>query len=162
MDWSKELQSAQELQPSHRRYVYGTEDFIMKVALKPHERDYFGNVHDVDFTRLLDENLVIATEVVQKYTTIPVPKVVHYAEGMTVLEKVKGIDLDEAWDRVSPRQLTGIKLQLQEYIQQLWAIPNCSSDEFAVGTLCSTHELLFTCNRVYPHRGPFKTTIDYR
>jgi aminoglycoside phosphotransferase (APT) family kinase protein len=160
-DWSKELASARELQPSHRRHVRATDKYVMRIPLEPEERDYFDGTHDTAFTHLLDENLVLATKLVQEYTTVPVPKVIHYVPEMTVLEWIDGVDLDEAWNRVSPRQLAGIKLELRDYIRQLWTVPNLDSEVFAVGTLCKTHEILFSSKRTYPHRGPFKSSAEY-
>jgi len=160
-DWEKERQNAHELQPSHRRHVLGTEKYVMRIPLRLEETDYFGGTHDVELTRLHDINLVQATKVVREFTSVPIPNVIHYDRTMTVLEKIEGVDLDSAWDRVSPRQLAGIKLELQSYIKQLWTIPNLASDIFAVGTLCDTHEILFG-DRAYPHQGPFRTTAEYR
>lgn len=161
-DWSKELAGSRELQPSHRRHVRATDKYVFRITLKAGETDYFGNKHDPAFTRLLDENFMLATKLVQEYTTVPVPRVAHYDPQMTVLELVEGEDLDVAWSRVSARQLTGIKLELREYIKQLWTIPNLAADNFAVGTLCNTHEILFSNDRTYPYQGPFKTTEEYR
>jgi hypothetical protein len=63
---------------------------------------------------------------------------------MTVLEMVEGVDLDATWPRVSKRQLEVIKHELRGYIQQLWKIPNLN--DFVVGTLYDTHEMLFSGN----------------
>ena len=161
-DWAHEIATARELQPSHRRRVLATNNCVLRIALKPGERDHYGNTHDPQFTRLLDENLVLATEVVRKWTTVPVPQVIHYDTEITVLKVIKGVDLDAAWSRVSKRQLDGIKHELRGYIEQLWRIPNLSSEDFTIGTLCRTHEILFSSNREYPHQGPFKTTKEYR
>lgn len=124
------------------------------------ERDYFGNTHDLHFTRLCDENLIYATRLVREHTTIPVPKIVEYTQEMSVLDRVEGIDLEQAQDHLSSRQLEGINLQLREYITQLWTIPPPTN--LVVGGLSTTGELLFTPNRTYPHRGPFKTVAEYR
>ena len=162
MDWSRELEHTYELQPAHRRKVLATEKYIFKVPLKRGEKDHFGGEHDPEFTRLADQNLYRATELVQEYTTIPIPKILEYSDEITVLEFVKGKDLESVYDQISARQLAGIKLELQDYIRQLWALPNPYSDKFAVGTLCDTHEILFTVDKSYPHRGPYKTTDEYR
>jgi hypothetical protein len=160
MDWQKELQNATELQPAHRRHVYRVEKYIVRVPLKADEKDYFGDTHDPHFTRLCDENLVNATRLVQEYTTIPVPKIVEHRPEMTVLERIEGVDLEEAMDRVSPRQLERIKLEVREYITELWSIP--VPKDFVVGSFCITKELLFTPNRTYAHRGPFESVAEYR
>jgi len=161
-DWTHEIAAARELQPSHRRRILATNKHVLRIPLKPEERDYFGNTHDIGFTSLLDENLVLATKVVREYTTVPVPQVIHYDAEMTILQMIEGVDLDSVWGRISKRQLEGIKEELRGYIQQLWTIPNLFSEDFAVGTLCKTHEILFSSNRQYPHQGPFKTTSQYR
>jgi hypothetical protein len=120
MDWSKELQNATELQPAHRRHIYAVENYIIRVPLKANEPDSFAGLHDSYFTRLCDENLVNATRMVQEYTTIPVPRVIEYTPEMTVLERIEGIDLEQAMDRrISNHQLEGIKLQVREHIKQL-------------------------------------------
>src|SRR5436305_1951652 len=75
---------------------------------------------------------------------------------------MEGKDLGSVQDQITDRQLAGIKLKLKDYIRQLWAVSNPYSDDFAVGTLCDTYEILFTVNKTYPHRGPFKTTNEYR
>lgn len=120
MNWDKELERARELQPAHRRHVYATEKLVIKVALEPDEPDHFGDTHDVEFTRLLDENHALALSVVEQYTTIPIPKLLHHSEGVLVLEMIEGVDLDEAWKRVSSRQLEGIKLELLQSCSSLF------------------------------------------
>src|SRR5579871_2577824 len=162
MDWSKELEHARELQPTHRRKVLATEKYVFKIPLKRGEHDHFGGEHDPEFARFTDQNLCRATELVQQYTTIPVPKIVQYSVDMTVLEFCQGNDLESVYDQITPRKLAGIKLELKEYIRQLWTVPNPYSDQFAVGTLCDTHEILFTVDKTYPYRGPFRTTEEYR
>jgi len=96
MDWTKELQTAQQLQPAHRRRVYATDKYVIRVTLKPGELDEFGSTHDYTHTILQDENLVLATNLVKSHTTVPVPAVVHFEEGLTVLEMKEGIDLEQA------------------------------------------------------------------
>jgi hypothetical protein len=162
MDWAKEIESARKLQPTHRRRVYGTDKHVIRITLKPDERDHFGGTHDYSRTLLADENLVKTTDLIRRHTAIPVPKVIHHIEGTTVLEMVPGVDLADAWDRISTRQLDGIKHELRGYIKQLWSIPNPFRDQFAVGSLCTTHEILFTVDPTYPQRGPFRTTPEYR
>jgi len=135
---------------------------VIRVTLEPGELDEFGSTHDYTHTILQDENLVLATNLVKSHTTVPVPAVVHVEEGLTVLEMKEGIDLEQAWDSLSSRQLDAIKLELRSYIEQLRTIPNPHAAEFAVGTLCLTHELLFVTDPTYPHKGPFKTIEEYR
>lgn len=71
--------------------------------------------------------------------------------------------MESAWRKLSSEQLKHIISEIREYIRQLWEIPNSCSDEFVVGSLCSTHELL-KYERSAPPRsnGPFKTLEDYR
>ena len=77
---------------------------------------------------------------VEEYITIPVPKIVEYNQDMVVLERIEDVDLEQVQDHLSPCQLEGIKLQLQEYIKQLWSIP--SSKDFIVGGLSSTQAII--------------------
>ena len=108
---------------------------MIKVTLKPDEPDHFGHKHNVEFTRLLDENHSLTINIVEKYITIPISKLLHHIEGVIVLKMIEGVDLDEMWERVSPPRLEIIELELREYIQQLWFISNSSLNEFVVGTL---------------------------
>lgn len=93
--------------------------------------------------------------------TLPFPSPGFYSTPTTLpssnsyKEKTSNV-----YDQITPRQLAGIKLELNEHIRQLWKVPNPYSDQFAVGTLCDTHEILFTVDKTYPYRGPFRTTED--
>jgi hypothetical protein len=104
-------------------------------------------------------------------TAIKVPRLItQEGEDVTVWEFIDGCPLDQLWDKLTLRQREGLKLQLREFIIQLWKkIP--SPTEFAVGTLCSTHELL--CDNFHPHHpeyaqkfwtknGPYPTVEDYQ
>lgn len=80
---------------------------------------------------------------------------------MVLIWKVRG-------RKKCPRQIEGVKHQLRSYISQLWTIRNPLVSEFAVGTLCSTHELLndpflpHAQGSFYKRNGPFKTIEEYR
>lgn len=151
-----------KLQPSHRRHVFHYNDYIVKIALEADEPDFMGEFHDPRRTALADENVVRSLELVKTYTTVPVPEIVTTGPGFTVFKRIEGVDLECAWNQLSSNQLNNIKLQLKGYIRQLWKIPN-PFPEFAVGSLCSTHELLrFERSELNTFTGPFKTTEDYR
>ena len=151
-----------KLHPSLRRHIHGIGRFVVKIPLKLGERDYNGDIHDPCFTRFLDQNAIAATILVDQYTSIPIPKFVHTAEEYTVWEYVEGVAMETAWEKMAPRQIEGVKYQLRDYISQLWSIPHPCPSEFAVGTLCFTHELLnetFLPNNdrnCFDRNGPFK------
>jgi Phosphotransferase enzyme family len=157
-----------KLHPSLRRHIHRVGDHVVKIPLKPGETDLYNNTHDPLLTGLLDENAIEATRLVQQHTAIPIPKLVHEGEGFTVWEYIDGIAMDTAWKKLSEKQIDSIKIQLRGFIAQLWTIHHPFASKFAVGTLCSTHELLndpFLPNAkrdFYVHNGPFKTIEEYR
>jgi len=58
--------------------------------------------------------------------------------------------------------------QLHEYTLQLKEVPNPFGEKFAVGTFCSTHELVnYTGNRerrefFWNNNGHFNTVVEYK
>jgi len=162
-DWRQYLTEERKLQPSHRRHVFHYKDYIIKLALRPDEPDYMGQFHDTRRTLLSDENEIKSLELVRKYTTIPLPEVVDHGLGFVVFKRIQGEDLESAWSKLSPEQLNNIISEIRGYIRQLWEIPNPFSDQFVVGSLCSTHELLKYERSAPPRsKGPFKTLEEYR
>ena len=59
------------------------------------------------------------------------------------------------WDNISPRQLEGIRLQVQDYIKELARVPN---DPGGVRSLSGSGEIV---HNQLPHRGPFNSTSDF-
>jgi hypothetical protein len=90
-----------------------------------------------------------------------VPGIVEYTIEMTVIEQINGIDLEQAFGRVSARQSEGIKLQAS-WGRHPETLDNQVPKSFAVGILCTDRELLFTRTSTYPQRGPFATVGEYR
>jgi Phosphotransferase enzyme family len=157
-----------KLHPTLRRHIHRVGDHVIKIPLKLGETDLYNNTHDPRLTAVLDENAIAATRLVERYTSIPVPKIVHEGEVFTVWEYIDGIPMDMAWKKLSGKQIESIKLQLRGFIAQLWTIQHPSPSKFAVGTLCSTHELLNdpflpnTKRDFYSHNGPFKSIEEYK
>jgi hypothetical protein len=147
---------------------------VVRIIMSPDEPNIFGKFnHNQRVSRLREENYIRASELVNTHvvnTAIKVPRLItHEGEDVTVWEFIDGCPLDQLWDKLTLRQREGLKLQLPEFINKLWKIP--SPTEFAVGTLCSTHELL--CDNFHPHHpeyaqkfwtknGPYPTVEDYR
>jgi hypothetical protein len=164
----KDCTESNKLHPSLRRHIYNVGRHVIRIPLKHDEPDFYGNSHNPQLTQLNDENAIAATRLIERFTSIPVPKVIHEGEAFTVWEYVDGVAMDTAWEKMSSQQIESIKIQLRSFITQLWTIPHPSPSEFAVGTLCSTHELLNdpflpnTERNFYSRNGPFRTTDDYR
>lgn len=59
------------------------------------------------------------------------------------------------WDKISPRQQEGIRLQVQNYIKELANVPN---DARGVRSLSGSGEIIHS---QLPHRGPFVSTKDF-
>jgi len=162
-DWRQYLTEERKLQPSHRRHVFHYKGYIIKIALRPDEPDYMSQFHDTGRTLLSDENEIKSLELVRKYTTIPLPEIVDHGPGFVVFKRIQGEDLESVWSKLSPGQLKNIISVIRGYIRQLWEIPNPFSDQFVVGSLCSTHELLKYERSAAPRsNGPFKTLEEYR
>ena len=161
-DWRRCMPKGHKLQPSHRRHVFRYRDYVVKLALEADEPDYMGQLHDVQRTALADENEVQSHTLLKRHTTIPIPEIIDAGPGFTVMKYIEGVDLETAWSRLHLNQLNHIKLELQGYIRQLCQIPN-PFPEYAVCSLCSTHELLrYERSALNTFTGPFKTTEDYR
>jgi hypothetical protein len=134
-----------KLHPTLRRHIHRVGGHVIKIPLKLGEPDFYNNTTHGSLTRLtslLDENVIAVTRLVQRHTAIPIQKLVHEGEGFTVWEYIDGIAMDSAWVKLSEKQIQSIKIQLREFIAQLWTIDHPFASKFAVGTLCSTHELL--------------------
>jgi len=157
-----------KLHPTLRRHIHRVDNFVVKVRLRQGEPDIYGNTYDPGLLQLQDENAIAATKLVKKQTSVPIPGLVHADDNFTVWEYIDGFPLDEVWTKISSSQLLSIKFQIREFIAQLWTIPHPLPEKFAVGTLCSTHELLNDpfipgCPRnFYEFNGPFKTVEEYR
>ncbi|RDW87050.1 uncharacterized protein DSM5745_03692 [Aspergillus mulundensis] len=147
--------------PPFDRCVYILKNHVVKKALQPGERGFDGYVPDTATVAQRDVNEIRALELVQEYTTIPVPKLVHEGDRQrhrfNVFERILGITIFEGsvWDNVPPRQQEGIKLQVQEYIKQLAKIPNAPG---SVRSLSDSGEII---HNQLPHRGPFDSTQDF-
>jgi len=163
-----------KLVPSIVRHVHRVEDKVIRIIMSPSEPNIFGKVNlNQRVRRLCEENYIRASDLVNTHvldTAIKVPRLIaREDEDVTVWEYIDGCPLDQLWNKLTVRQREGLKLQLREFIIRLWKIP--SPTEFAVGTLCSTHELL--CDNFHPHHpeyahmfwtknGPYTTVEDYK
>jgi len=110
------------------------------------------------FTRFMDENLVLATELVRNWTAIPVPRIIAYDPKMTVLEMIEGIDFDAAWSYISKRY----RIKYELYIYSSFGEFQTSvlkTLQIMTGTLCRTHEILFSSNRNYHQQSLFKRAL---
>lgn len=171
--WRDLCTEENKLLPSITRHVHRVEDKIVRINLAPGEKNFFGVCNESSRNlRLREENYRRASELINTSLTnsaVRVPRVIATeGDDITVWEYIDGIPLDEAWNTLAPRQKESIKLQIKEFIAQLWSIPTPS--EFAIGSLCSTHELL--CDNYHPHgpeyaesfwhnNGPYKTVREY-
>lgn len=74
-----------------------------------------------------------------------------------VFERIPGITIFEgpAWDKISPRQQEGIRLEVQGFIKELSKVPNHSG---GVRSLTASGEVI---HNQLPHRGPFESTKDF-
>lgn len=84
-----------------------------------------------------DINEIRTFEIVREYTKIPIPKLIYQGDGQVmiwvflyietnnVFERIRGITIFEGpiRDRISPRQREGIRLQVQDYIEELARVP---------------------------------------
>jgi Phosphotransferase enzyme family len=168
-NWKSLCTEHNKLHPSLLRHCHRVGDKVVKIILQPDERDFYGRLNTQQrILRLRDENSIRAAELIREHTTIPTPKVIDKGEDWVVWEFVNGIDLDECWEKLSERQREGIMHQLKEYIAELWKIP-CQND-YAVGTLCCTRELL--CDNLHPQHpeiaqafwtknGPYRTVEEF-
>jgi hypothetical protein len=171
--WQALCTEENKLAPSIVRHVHRVGDKLIRINMSPNERNVFGEFNDNQrLMRLLEENYRRASELVNTHlgnTEIKVPRVLsRHGDDVTVWEFINGVALDQLWDGLTVRQREGIKLQLRQFIARLWNIS--APADFAVGSLCSTHELL--CDNFHPHHpeyarlfwtnnGPYRTVEQY-
>jgi Phosphotransferase enzyme family len=170
--WRKLCTEENKLVPSIVRHVHRVGDKIVRINMPPTERNIFGKYNEnTRKLRLLEDNYRQASELINAHvsTEIKVPRVVaREGKDVTIWEYIDGVPLNEVWDKLTGQQREGIKIQLREFIVQLWKIP--TPTEFVVGSLCSTHELL--CDNFHPlhpeyarefwmKNGPFTTVEQY-
>ncbi|CAG9954271.1 unnamed protein product [Clonostachys rosea f. rosea IK726] len=143
--------------PPFDRYIYVLPKYVVKKPLSIGETGYQGYKPDVETVSQRDENEIEAMKLVQEYTNIPIPRVLHRGEGFNVFERIQGVTVNEKsiWDRVNPRQREAIRLQVQGFIQQLAAIPNLTGE---VRSLVPSGQIF---HLQLPNRGPFKSTKDF-
>jgi len=176
-EWFALCKEENKLQISLRRHIHRVDDYVVKIDLAAKEPDFYGDHNDPRITRLLSENAKAATALVSKYTSIPVPRFVEdgvyrYNDGVdryySVWDYIEGLSLEDIWTPLSAEKKHGLLQQLRNFIVQLKRVPNPYSQKFAVGTLCSTGELLNDpgnpkkAGSFWHHNGPFKTVEDYR
>ncbi|PWW76528.1 hypothetical protein C7212DRAFT_295094 [Tuber magnatum] len=140
--------------PTPDRRVYVLENHIIKKRLSRDENGQNGYVPIYSAVEKRDENEILALGLVERYTSVPVPRVVHSGNGFTVFERFSGMTVDdkETWEKVNPRQREAIKLQVQGYINELVRIPHPSS-----GVRSLVPEGVLMHNQL-PYPGPFTST----
>ncbi|CUS15823.1 unnamed protein product [Tuber aestivum] len=139
---------------THEREVYTWDKYIIKKRLSRDENGHNGYVPIYSAVQQRDENEILALELVKKYTSVPIPEVVHSGNGFTVFQRFPGVTVDdkETWEKVTPKQREAIKLQVQGYIKELIKIPHPS---FGVRSLVSNGKLM---HNQLPNPGPFPST----
>ena len=176
VEWLALCTNENKLQISLRRHIHHIEDYIVKIDLAADELDAYGDVNDPRVTGLMSENAKAATELVMKNTSIPVPVFIEdgYIGGsgtrryFSVWEYIDGLSLETEWKGLSTDTKERIMGQLHGYALQLKGISNPFNDRFAVGTLCSTHELLNDPNipgrqrAFWSNNGPFTTVEEFK
>ena len=116
VDYYHACDNSNKLNLSLRRHIHRIGRHIVKIPLQTTEQDYYGHCHDSRLTRLNNENAIAATELVQQFTSIPVPKLVANVQGeqsYTVCEYLGGIDMETAWEKMSSSQIENVKHQLR-------------------------------------------------
>src|SRR5271170_7495159 len=127
-DWKRLCTEDNKLHPSLVRHCHRVGDNVVKIILGPDEHDFYGRFNSQQrVVRLRDENSILATELVQEHTSISTPKIIDQGEDYVVWEFIKGVDLNDCWDKLSSRKREGIMHELRGYIAQLWKIP-CPND----------------------------------
>lgn len=126
---------------------------------------------------LLSENAKAATALVSKYTSIPVPGFIRDgvycgADGVSryysIWEYIDGVCLESIWNTLSREKKLHLLSQLRSFIMQLRNLPTVHPQGFAVGTFCSTGELLndpgnpADKGNFWRNNGPFRTVEEYR
>lgn len=141
--------------------------------MSPDEKNIFSEFNQSSQKlRLLEENYRPASQLVNDTlinTAICVPRVIATeGDDVTLWEFIEGLPLDQMWETLAQSQKESIKLQVKDFIARLWTIPTPA--DFAVGSLCSTHELL--CDNYHPlvphyaqsfwhTNGPYKIVAEY-
>jgi len=99
--WLSQCLDEKLVHPTLDRKVYVLDNYIIKKQLSHGERGHNGYVPIYSAVRQRDENEILALELVQEYTSIPVPRVVHSGNGYVYVrcEKITSI-----------RVITNIKL----------------------------------------------------
>jgi hypothetical protein len=177
-EWLALCTENNKLQISLRRHIHHVDEYVVKIELAPDEPDAYGHLNDERVTRLMSENAKAATELVARYTSIPVPEFVEdgYLEDngskkyFSVWKYIIGLSLEDEWATLSMGTKKRIMDQLHGYTLQLKTIPNPFPAQFAVGTLCSTHELLDYPGPIsgrgqatfWRNNGPFETVHAYK
>ena len=176
-EWFALCKEDNKLQVSLRRHIHRVDSYVVKIDLLATDPDVYGDYNDPRITRLLSENAKAATALVSKHTSIPVPQFVEdgvycdkdgVARYYSVWGYIEGVLLEDIWISLSTEKKQGLLQQLRDFIVQLKRVPNPYSQKFAVGTLCSTGELLNDPGNpekggsFWRHNGPFKTVEDYR
>jgi hypothetical protein len=161
-----------------RRHIYRVDNYVVKIDLAADEPDVYGDFNESRITRLLSENAKAMTELVNQTTTIPIPQFVEdgYVSGFngancyfSVWTYIDGYTLEERWDQLltSTNQKEKLMEQLLGFVRQLEKVENPWKQEFAVGTLCSTHELLNNPGipgkeeSFWRNNGPLKNVEEY-
>jgi hypothetical protein len=175
-EWLALCKEENKLQPSLRRHIYRVDNYVVKIDLAADEPDVYGDFHNPRITRLLSENAKAMTELVNQTTTIPIPQFVEdgYLSGFngancdfSVWTYIEGCTLEERWDQLTTNQKEKLMERLLGFVRQLEKVENPLKEEFAVGTLCSTHELLNNPGipgkeeRFWRNNGPFKNVEEY-
>src|SRR5579862_3622651 len=147
----KRCKEENKLQVSLRRHIHRVDNYVIKIDLSAEEPDFYGDVNDPRITRLLSENAKQTTPLVSKYTSIPVPSFIAdgihcFQDGISryysVWDYIDGVSLEDVWDDLDTKKKHQLLCQLRLFIAQLSNVPNPYPQRFAVGTLCSTGELL--------------------
>lgn len=99
--WLSQCRDEKLVQPILDRKVYVLDNYIIKKQLSHDERGHNGYVPIYSAVKQRDANEILALKLVQEYTSIPVPKVVHSGNGYVYprSEKITSI-----------RAITNIKL----------------------------------------------------
>jgi len=174
-EWLALCTEVNKLQVSLRRHIHHVESYVVKIDLHADEPDVYGHCNDVRLTRPMNENAKAATELV-KNTLIPVPVFIEdgYIHDIgptryfSVWKFIDGLSLEAKWNKLGMDVKERIMGQLRGYVRQLQGISNPFGDRFAVGTLCSTHELLNNPgipgrNHMYwGNNGPFGTVDEFK
>lgn len=67
--------------PPFDRYIYMLPEHVVKKRRVDGELGYDGHEPDVSTLESRDENEIRAMELVRKYTTIPIPELIHRGDG---------------------------------------------------------------------------------